>query len=427
MPNEEFSAQKRIPVSLIKPGMYVTSLDRSWLETPFFFHRKLIKSAEDIELLKKNGIREVVIDITRGLDVESGAPITETATAALMAGEQIAASQKETSAPAPSAAEMAFRPLAMELEMAQRIHQDALTAAQSIFDGVRGGAPLKREVAQKVVVDLMSSIARSPEANLLMMQMRRFQTDLFTHAVNACVLSLVVRALEGFDVDAAAFGMGALLHDIGETRIPRNLIRKKEEFTESERRLMEQHPLLGAMLLQQNDEMPPLARQIVLGHHERIDGSGYPNRLRDADISFASQVVAITDAYDDMLSGRNQTVLQPNEVLRQLFMQSNAGAFDRGLVERIIRCLGVFPIGSLVELNTGERGIVVAANRADTLKPTVRIVATRTGLNQSNGPIVSLADTSPGVLDRRIVCALDPGRERIDPLAFLKLAQAVPA
>src|SRR5258707_15721221 len=108
-------------------------------------------------------------------------------------------------------------------------------------------------------------------------------------------------------------------------------------------------------------------------------------------------------------------------------MQSNAGAFVRGLVQRIPRCLGVFPIGSLVELNTGEGGIVAAPNRADTLKPTVRIVATRTGLNQSNGPIGSLADTSPGGLDRRIARALNQGRERIDPLAFLKLAQAGPA
>jgi len=184
---------------------------------------------------------------------------------------------------------------------------------------------------------------------------------------------------------------------------------------------------LGALLLQNAEELPPLVRQIVLEHHERIDGSGYPNRLRGADVSFASQVVAITDAYDDMLSGRNQAPLQPSEVLRQLFLQSNAGALDRALVERVIRCLGVYPIGSLVELNTGERGIVIAANRADTLKPTVRIMTTRTGMNQYNGPIVSLADTDGGAPERRIVAALDPGRERIDPLAFLKVAPAVTA
>ena len=105
-------------------------------------------------------------------------------------------------------------------------------------------------------------------------------------------------------------------------------------------------------------------------------------------------------------------------------MQSNAGALDRELVERIIRCLGVYPIGSLVELNTGERGIVVAANRTDTLKPTLRIIMSSNGLIHNSGPIISLADTKSGVPQRRIVGSLVPGKERIDPMAFLKLAPA---
>jgi HD-GYP domain-containing protein (c-di-GMP phosphodiesterase class II) len=299
---------------------------------------------------------------------------------------------------------------------------EALTAAQSIFDGARGGAPVNAQTAERVVTGLLSSIGRSPEANLLLLQMRRFQRDLFAHAVNVCVLSLVVGTLEDFAIDSDSLGLGALLHDVGETRIPRNLIRKRDGFTDSEIRLVEQHPRLGALLVQQSEEIPPIAQRIILEHHERIDGSGYPNRIRGKDISLQSQVVAITDLYDDMLSGRNQAVLQPTEVLRQLFVQSNAGALDRGVVERIIRCLGVYPVGSLVELNTGEQGIVVAANRADTLKPTVRIVTSRSGLVQSNGPIISLADARPDEPERRIVGALDPGRERIDPMTFLKLA-----
>jgi len=417
------NAQKRIPVGRVKPGMYVAGLDRSWLETPFFFHRKLIKSAEEIEVLKRNGIREVIIDVSRGLDVD-GAPAEEPLDASVGADHR---ASKNNGSRTPSAGELNFRALALELETAQRMHQEALAAAESVFDGVRGGGSIKREIAQRVIADLGASIARSPEASLLLMQMRRFQMDLFVHAVNVCVLSLVVATLEELDFDAPAFALGALLHDVGETRIPRNLLRKQDAFTESERKLLAQHPTLGALLLQNAEELPPLVRQIVLEHHERIDGSGYPNRLRGADVSFASQVVAITDAYDDMLSGRNQAPLQPSEVLRQLFLQSNAGALDRALVERVIRCLGVYPIGSLVELNTGERGIVVAANRADTLKPTVRIMSTRTGMNQYNGPIVSLADTDGGAPERRIVAALDPGRERIDPLAFLKVAPAVTA
>ncbi len=416
------NAHKRIPVGRVRPGMYVAGLDRSWLETPFLFHRKLIKSAEEIEVLKKNGVREVIIDVSRGLDVDAAAEAPPAK--AEDSGRRGARDERPAR---PAAGELNFRALALELDSAQRAHQEALAAAESIFDGVRGGGPIRREIAQKVAADLSASIARSPEANLLLMQMRRFQRDLFVHAVNVCVLALVVAALEEFDFEAPAFALGALFHDIGETRIPRNLLRKQESFSESERKLLAQHPTLGALLLQNTEEVPALARQIVLEHHERIDGSGYPKRLRGAEVSLASQVVAITDAYDDMLCGRSRAPLSPSEVLRQLFLQSNAGALDRALVERVIRCLGVYPIGSLVELNTGERGIVVAANRADTLRPTVRIVTTRAGINQYNGPIVSLADADGGASERRIVGALDPGRERIDPLAFLKLAAAVTA
>lgn len=411
--------------------MYVVGLDRSWLQTPFIFHRKLIKGDDDIAIFERNGVREVIIDTAHGLDIDdsctgvgSSDAVHAAADASPMKVPDTAAVADKSTDRVPSAVERVLQPLAIELHAAQTIQNEALATAQKVFDGAGGGGPVKSEAAKKVVTDLMGSIARSPEANLLLMQMRRFQKDLFSHAVNVCVLSLVVGVLEDFDVDVAGLGVGALLHDVGETRIPRNLIRKKNVLTEAERRLREQHPKLGAVLLEQNHDLAPCARQIVCEHHERIDGSGYPLGVRAGNLSLAGQIVAITDAYDDMLSGRNQAVLQPVEVLRQLFMQSNAGSLDRELVERIIRCLGVYPIGSLVELNTGERGIVVAANRTDTLKPTLRIVMSSNGLVHNSGPIVSLADSDSGTPQRHIIGSLDPGKVRIDPMAFLKLAPA---
>jgi hypothetical protein len=126
-----------------------------------------------------------------------------------------------------------------------------------------------------------------------------------------------------------------------------------------------------------------------------------------------------------MLTGRDQAPLQPVEVLRQLYLQGNAGAFDSELIERVIHCLGVYPIGSLVELNTGERGIVIAINRADALRPDVRIISSRQGLDLPHGPVISLAESDTGSAERRIVRALDPGKERVDLLSYLKVAPAV--
>jgi putative nucleotidyltransferase with HDIG domain len=255
------------------------------------------------------------------------------------------------------------------------------------------------------------------------MQMRRFQKDLFTHAVNVCVLSLVVATIEGLGDDIDMLGMGALFHDIGETRLPRRLLRKPDDFTAAEARLLKQHPILGAALLAQSKNIPATAERIILEHHERIDGSGYPAGAGAGELCLESQLVALTDSYDDMLSGRNQAALQPTEVLRQLYLQANTGRVDRDLVEQVIRSLGVYPIGSVVELSTGERGVVVATNRSAALKPMVRIIITRNGVAQFNGPVIGLADRARDGVEKRIVAVLDPAKERIDPMVFLKVGR----
>ena len=338
--------------------------------------------------------------------------------------DPLAATQAAAAQAPLSAAELAFQPLARELDNARAVREATLTLAQTIFDGVGAGARIDGKIAAQVVTQLQASITRSPGANLLLMQMRRFQKDLFTHAVNVCVLALVVATVEDLGADIGTLGMAALLHDIGETRLPRALLRKTNNFTDAEAGLLKQHPALGAALLAQTPGIDPSAQSIVLAHHERIDGSGYPSGATD--LSLYTQIVALTDSYDDMLSGRNQVALQPTEVLRQLYLQANTGIVERDLVEKVIRSLGVYPIGSVVELNTGERGVVVATNRAAALKPVVRVIMSRSGLVQFNGPIIGLADAAPkDAIERRIVGVLDPVKERVDPLVFMRLAPGV--
>ncbi len=432
---EELTTRKQIPISELKPGMHVVGLDRSWFQTPFFVHRKLIRDAADIEIFKRHGIREVVIDVSEGTGGEPPYH-SEPAPSAGISPLQVAESTPTAKESIPknlaraqttTLAEKVFRPLTRELKVARTIHDEVLTLARRIFDGVGSGAPLHSPAARKVVADLLSSITRSPEANLLLVQMRRFENDLMVHAINVCVLSLVVAAMERLDNNITALGLGAMLHDVGKTRLPRNLIRKPAGHTDQERRLMERHPTLGATILRQSENIPELAQRIAAEHHERIDGSGYPCGIRGAEISLSSQLVAITDLYDNMLSGRNRPALQPIEVLRQLYLQSNAGALDRGLVEKVIHCLGVYPIGSLVELNTGERGIVIATNRADSLKPTLRIVSSPDGVAEPNGPIIDLAESHSDSVERRIFRALDPAKEQFDLMASFDSSFMFPA
>lgn len=232
--------------------------------------------------------------------------------------------------------------------------------------------------------------------------------------------------MEEFDNVISPFGLGALLHDIGQTRLPRELLRKKGALTDAERRLMEEHPDLGVKILQERGNFAELTHRIVAEHHERIDSSGYPLRRCGAQVSRFSQVVAMVDAYDDMVMGRNQAPLQPVDALRQLHRQSETGALDGKLVERVIRCLGVYPIGSLVELNSGERGVVIAPNRSDGLRPTLRIISSRTGLDLPRGPIVNLTETDSRCGERQILRALNPVKEQVNVWSYLKLAPAIP-
>jgi HD-GYP domain-containing protein (c-di-GMP phosphodiesterase class II) len=423
MDTQGLNRRKRVPVSSLRPGVYVLELDQTWFQTPFVFHRRLIKDSEEIELLKKHGIRQVFIDIERGIDVEP-APAARAAPAETARGNNketgpAASRTRLSSVPAPT-----VETVLKELETGRTIHEEALSIARDIFEGVGSGAPVNSPVARKVVTNLLSSVTRSPEANLLLTQVRRFKNELFAHSVNVCVLALVVGTFEGLDQEITTLGLGALLHDVGQTRLPRNLTYKNGAFTGLERRIMEQHPGLGSLILKQTGGIPEAARRIVLEHHERLNGSGYPCGLRGSEIGFLSQIVAITDVYDAMLMGRNGLAVPPVEVLRQLYLQASAGAFDRELVERIIHGLGVYPIGSLVELNTGERGIVIAPNRADSLKPTLRVVVNGDSPGALNGPLINLAESNAEPETRRIARALDPAREGIDVMAHLRLSAA---
>jgi HD-GYP domain-containing protein (c-di-GMP phosphodiesterase class II) len=418
MSSQKPSATKKIPIGELKPGMFVVELDLSWIQTPFLFHSKQITDIGDIEMLAQHGIREVVIDPQRGSDTAVTEPTVVNVAEAVEAPPVTGS---------PPRHETLLAPLLQELAPARAIHREALATAQSVFDGVGGGATLNSPAAKQTITALLGSVTRSPEANLLLTQMRRFQNDLFTHSVNVCVLSMVVGTLEGFAEEIFDLGLGALLHDVGQVRLPRNLIRKTDRHTAEERRLLEQHPSLGGAILDQAESISMATKQVVLGHHERLNGAGYPLKSKGNEISLLSQIVAITDLYDAMITGRNGVLQKPIDVLRELYLEAQAGAFDRDLVEKVIRSLGVYPVGTLVELNTGERGIVLAANRNDTLKPTLRLVLTRDGVPLSNGPVVSLCEDKSTAMGRRILRTLDPGKERIDVMRHLALIASHPA
>ena len=277
---------------------------------------------------------------------------------------------------------------------------EAITAVQSIFEGVKTGTPISSAVVQETVQTLIAQILHRHDALLSLIHIRQYDTNLFAHAVDICVFALVVGKYQGFDKQRLEhLGIGALLHDVGYLRLPRNLLRKQGVYTTQERRLMQQHPRLGVMILAQTDTLHEDVQRIVLEHHERVDGGGYPARLRSLEMSPLSEIVGIVDTYDALLSVReDRPPLPPHQAMQELYKYGLQGQHDRRLVERVIQCLGIYPAGSLVELNTGERGIVTAVNPENVLRPCVKILW---DASQQLYPVPVLVDLRPPAAPRR--------------------------
>jgi HD-GYP domain-containing protein (c-di-GMP phosphodiesterase class II) len=309
-----------------------------------------------------------------------------------------------------------------ELASAHAVRNEATAIVQSIFEGVKTGTIIDGMAVKQAVRALLEHILHGRDTLLHVIHMRQYDTDLFAHAVDVCTFALLVGQGQGFDRQRLErLGVGALLHDVGHTRLPRNMYRKQWLYTEQERRLVQQHPALGAAILANAADLHEESLRIVLEHHERLDGLGYPRGLRGLQISPLSEIVSIADTYDAMLSSWDgHPPLSPAQAIRELYKFGLQGQYDRRWVERVIRCLGIYPVGSLVELSTGERGVVTAANPADALRPTVRIILDPHLLPYATPTLVNLAAPSARGPERSILRALDPSKEPPDVTAYLQ-------
>jgi HD-GYP domain-containing protein (c-di-GMP phosphodiesterase class II) len=396
---------KQISIDDLVVGMYIVGLDQPWLQSPFLLRRRRIGRQEEIARLKAYGIRQVTIDPTRGLDlVETQARTAE------------GKSEPERDSMPHHTCDRPLVSLMSNLALARAVHSEATTAVQSLFEGTKTGAPLQSAVAQEVVHRLMDTVLSQPDVLAGLIHMRQFEVNLYAHVINVCVFALMLGTMQDLDqAGLVCLGMGALLHDLGQVYLPQNLVRKPGIYTAQEHRLMQAHPYLGATLLSRTPHMPEDACRIVAEHHERLDGSGYPQGLRGAGLSPLSQIVAIADVYETMLGSRaGRPPLLPAQAVKELYQQGRAQQFDMGLVEKMVCCLGIYPVGSLIELNTGERGMVIAVNRQKALQPVVRILWDQAHQRYATPVTVDLAVPDPEAPLRTICEALDPTAEGYD-------------
>lgn len=412
----DMDSTKRIPIDQLTVGMFIAGLDQPWYRTPFLLHKWLVSNPDDIVQLKRHGIQIVTIDTTRGLDV-GAAPAPEKEAPAVheepTAGPAAVADPPAGVKPSPAAASAA-------------VYRQAMEAVDRVFRDIEAGQPPKATALKPVVRDLLKQIIEQPEAMMIQFcldKMRRFDGTLANHGMDVCVLALILAVENGCtEPDIEALGLSALLHDIGFVRLPRNLYRKTAALTEQEQVLMRQHPQLAASVLSQGDRVPETVTKIIAEHHEFQDGTGFPKLVKAGAVSPLTQLMALADAYDDLVTTRyGRPPLLPHDAIRQLFVLGAKGRYDKTLVEVAIKVLGVYPLGSLIKLNTNESAVVIGLNHEDRLRPRVRIIKGTDGECQQ--PVdIDLQNQPADQPARSILRALDPGAEHIDLPQYLDLA-----
>jgi putative nucleotidyltransferase with HDIG domain len=346
--------------------MYVSELDRPWLDTPFLFQGFRITNQQEIEQIK--GLCDFVF-----VDMEkSTVPIPNTMFDAALPRSK---PQKQNYAKIIKAPLPYTESFEDEVGRAWHCYQQATQQVSSLFDDVKMGRSLQVAGARATVSAMVGSILRHPDALVLLASLGNRDRSLVNHALSVCTLSLAFGRFLGFDKGALLeLGLGALLHDIGEVKLLETRPAKAVNASSSENALLERHTVVGAVMLRKLDSVSDNIIAIVHDHHERTDGSGYPRRLTGHAIGVNAKLVSIVDTYDSITSGiHGYETLSVDDALKSIYTWRGT-LFDELLVEKFIQCVGVYPLGSVVELRSGQIGIVVSSRPNARLFPSIMLI-----------------------------------------------------
>jgi putative nucleotidyltransferase with HDIG domain len=358
--------EKIVHVRYLRPGVFVSRLDRPWLGTPFLLQGFRLGSWGQVEEVARCCSYVYI-------DPEYGDDLPEAVDPARHVEETSAAIRRTALSHPPSAA----YPAKFENEVgpATDLHRHATQFITGLLDDVRVGRSVNFAGARKVVEEMTQSVLRNPDALLLINHLR--ETDEYTalHSVRVCVLALAFGRYLGLKhSELEVLGLGGLLHDVGKMRVPAEILNKPGPLTEAEFETMKAHVVEGVLLLEAIKDMPRGAIEVARNHHERYDGSGYPRGLRGEALGLFGLIAGIVDVYDAVTSDRVYgQATTPYEALGYMYQQ-RASHFDEELVLRFIQTIGIYPVGSCVQMNTGHIGLVISVHPNHRLKPMVLVV-----------------------------------------------------
>jgi HD-GYP domain-containing protein (c-di-GMP phosphodiesterase class II) len=395
--------EKQFAVEDLRMGMYVNRLDRDWLETPFPLQGFFISSVEDIEILRQY-CRFVFVDVERRQAFAEGRlPPREPNRVESQRGKVRYA---DTSS------------FADEVPRARDAHVNATAIAAQIIEDVRAGNKLSAERVQDAVGPIIESVLRNADAFFWVSSLLRRDSYLYSHAVNCSAMAAALGRHMGFPEGVLVnLATGGLLLDVGKAELPDHVLNAPDQLSKEVFWAVKKHVESSLRIMAEAGIHNVDVRDMIRCHHERFDGSGYPDALIGTAIPLFGRMAAVIDSFDAMTSQRAyQSPTSRHQALQEIY-RGHGTLYQRDIVEQLLQCMSVYPTGSLVELSTGEVGIVVAQNQARRLRPRVMLLLDRNKQAYENYPVVDLLtynDDKPAH-PMEIVASPEPGAYGLDP------------
>jgi HD-GYP domain-containing protein (c-di-GMP phosphodiesterase class II) len=415
----------------LKIGMYVCELDRPWRETPFLFQGFEIRTEEELGVLREycravfvlSSEHDSELSRPRSATPHSVGPLPQIEARENAAGLLDQAMLKINNRPDARPVYSEQTTLEEEIDLVKDIFVGASDMIREVMWQAKFGKSLDLPGARDFVAKMMESILRNPDALTCFAQIKKKDEYTAMHGLRVAILAMIFgRQLAMAPEAIEQLGLGALLFDVGKMKIPSEILNKPGSLAADEMLLVKGHVAWSAEILGRTPQMPPAVIEIAQRHHERYDGSGYGEKLKGESIGQYGMIAGLVDFYDAITSDRAyRSGISPYSALQKLY-EWRGTMFQPALVEKFIQCLGIYPIGSVVELNTGEIAVVAALNRLQRLKPRVVLVLQKDRSPYPNTPLTNLAtrktaDGHPCEIER----VLDPASVNIDPSRYLPL------